>query len=52
MRPKPVTSISRVTNINPIVRVTKKAFDPEAVAKLEKGHQYTLKEIIRVLLED
>ena len=41
-----------ITNINPIVRVTKKAFDPEAVSKLEKGHQYTLKEIIRVLLED
>jgi hypothetical protein len=40
-----------ITDINPVVRVTKKAFDPESVAKLNKGHQYTLKEIIRVLLE-
>lgn len=41
-----------ITNINPVVRVTKKAFDPESVAKLSKGHQYTLKEIIRVLMEE
>lgn len=39
-----------VTEKNPIVNITKKALDPEAVAKLDKDKQYTLKEIIRILL--
>lgn len=38
-----------VTQKNPIVRLTKKALDPNAVSKLDKSHQYTLKEIIKVL---
>jgi len=40
-----------VTDTNPIVSLNKKAFDKEAISKLEKGHQYTLKEIIRVLMD-
>ena len=41
-----------VTQKNPIVRLTKKALDPSAVSKLDKSHQYTLKEIIKVLKLD
>ena len=36
----------------PIVSLTKKAFDSAEVLKLEKTHQYTLKEIVRILLEE
>lgn len=39
-----------VTDANPLVKLTPKALDPEAVSKLDKEHQYTLKEIIRILL--
>lgn len=39
-----------ITQKNPIINITKKALDPEAVAKLDKDKQYTLKEIIRILL--
>lgn len=38
-----------VTEKNPVVKLTKKALDKDAVASLDKEHQYTLKEIIRVL---
>jgi hypothetical protein len=40
-----------VTDKNPMVRLTPKALDKEEVAKLNKNHQYTLKEIIRILLD-
>jgi hypothetical protein len=39
-----------ITQKNPIVRLNKKAFDKNAISKLDKGHQYTLKEVIRVIL--
>ena len=35
---------------NPTVKITSKALDPEQVAKLDKDRQYTLKEIIRIIL--
>ena len=38
-----------ITSKNPIVRLTPKALDPKAVAELDTSHQYTLKEIIRIL---
>lgn len=38
-----------ITLKDPVVRITKKALDKEAVAKLDKNHQYTLKEIIRIM---
>ncbi len=38
-----------ITLKDPVVKITKKALDSEAVAKLDKNHQYTLKEIIRIL---
>lgn len=38
-----------ITLKNPIVSITPKALDPDAVSKLDKNHQYTLKEIIRIL---
>jgi hypothetical protein len=38
-----------VTEKNPIVKITEKAFDEEEVQKLSKEQQYTLKEIIRVI---
>ncbi len=38
-----------ITSKNPVVRLTPKALDPEAVAELDKSYQYTLKEIIRIL---
>jgi hypothetical protein len=41
-----------ITDANPIVTLTQKALNKAEVAKLDKNHQYTLKEIIRVLLED
>lgn len=39
-----------VTEANPIVSLTDKSFNQEEVAKLDKQHQYTLKEIIRIIL--
>jgi len=41
-----------VTEKNPIVTLTEKAFDEEEVKKLSKDKQYTLKEIIRVISLD
>lgn len=38
-----------VTQKNPIVKITSKAFDEEEVLKLSKEQQYTLREIIRVI---
>lgn len=38
-----------ITVKDPVVRITKKALDKDAVSKLDKNHQYTLKEIIRIL---
>jgi hypothetical protein len=35
---------------NPSVTLTSKALDPEQVAKLDKEKQYTLKEVIRIIL--
>lgn len=40
-----------VTDKNPMVRLTPKALDKSEVSKLDKNHQYTLKEIIRILLD-
>jgi hypothetical protein len=40
-----------VTLDHPIVSLTQKAFDSSEVLKLDKNHQYTLKEIIRIILE-
>jgi hypothetical protein len=39
-----------VTEKNPMVKLLPKAFNPDEVAKLSKNHQYTLKEIIRLLV--
>lgn len=39
-----------VSSPNPNVSLTEKALDPEAVAKLDKEKQYTLKEIVRLIL--
>lgn len=39
-----------VLDDNPSVTLTSKALDPEQVAKLDKDKQYTLKEIIRIIL--
>ena len=41
-----------VTEKNPIVTLTSKALDQEAVSKLSKESQATLKEIIRVIFLD
>ena len=38
------------TEENPIVRLTEKALNEEEVLKLEKDRQYTLKEIIRIII--
>jgi hypothetical protein len=38
-----------VTETNPMVRLTPKAFDDVEVDKLPKEKQYTLKEIIRII---
>jgi hypothetical protein len=40
-----------ITDDNPMVRLTEKAFDEIAVKKLDKEKQYNLKEIIRLLTE-
>jgi hypothetical protein len=39
-----------VTDKNPKISITLKALDPKQVAKLDKNKQYTLKEIIRIIL--
>lgn len=39
-----------VSNSNPKVYLTDKALDPDQVAKLDKDKQYTLKEVIRIIL--
>jgi hypothetical protein len=39
-----------VTEKNPIVKLLPKAFDVGEVSKLNKNHQHTLKEIIRLLV--
>jgi hypothetical protein len=39
-----------ITQENPIVSITPKALDPEQVAKLDKDRRYTLKEIIRIII--
>ena len=36
---------------SPIVSLTDKAFNANEIMKLEKNHQYTLKEIIRIIME-
>lgn len=41
-----------VTDDNPMVKLTEKAFDMNEVLKMDKEHQYTLKEIIRIVLKD
>ena len=35
----------------PVVHLTQKAFDTSEVMKLEKDHQYSLKEIIRIIMD-
>lgn len=40
------------TDQNPRITLTAKALDPEQVAKLDKEKQYTLKEIIRVIMDN
>lgn len=40
-----------VTIPNPVVTLLPKAFNKEEVEKLNKEHQYTLKEIVRILME-
>lgn len=37
---------------NPTVTLTEKAFKPEEIAKMDKNRQYTLKEIIRIILKE
>lgn len=39
-----------VTEKNPIIKLLPKAFDKSEIEKLDKNHQYTLKEIIRLLM--
>lgn len=41
-----------ITDDNPRITLTAKALDPDEVAKLDKEKQYTLKEIIRILMKD
>ena len=38
-----------ITEDNPIVRITEKAFDNKEIQKLKKNNKITLKEILRVL---
>lgn len=40
-----------ITETNPIVSLTPKAFDSDEIKKLNKDHQYTLKEIIRIIMK-
>ena len=39
-----------ISSAEPVVMIAPKALDPEQVAKLDKEKQYTLREIIRVIL--
>lgn len=39
-----------ITEPNPLVTLLPKAFNREEVDKLDKNHQYTLKEIIRIIM--
>ena len=41
-----------VTEKNPLIRLTQKALDQNAIAKLSKDRQYTLKELIRIFKLD
>ena len=41
-----------VTVPNPFIYLTPKAFDKEEVEKLDPNHQYTLKEIIRLMTSE
>jgi hypothetical protein len=41
-----------VTDVNPIVTLTQKAIDKSEILKLDKGMQYTLKEIIRIVEQE
>jgi hypothetical protein len=41
-----------ITEKNPMVSLTKKALDEKEVKKLDKHKQYTLKEIIRVIMNN
>lgn len=41
-----------ITEANPLVRLTEKVNDVQEVLKLNKEQQYTLKEIIRILMKD
>lgn len=41
-----------VTEKNPMVNLTDKAFDEAEIAKLSKEKQYTLREIIRIITLD
>ena len=40
-----------LTSDKPVVHLTQKAFDTNEVMKLEKDHQYSLKEIIRIIMD-
>lgn len=40
-----------ITSPNPLINITPKAFNKEEVDKLDPQHQYSLKEIIRILME-
>lgn len=40
-----------ITMPNPMIRLTPKAFNKDEVEKLDKKNQYTLKEIIRIMIE-
>lgn len=41
-----------ITMPNPLIKLTPKAFDKEAIDKLDKNHQYTLKEIVRIITSE
>ena len=41
-----------LTDANPVVRLTEKAFNTDEIAKMDKDRQYTLKEIIRIILQE
>ena len=41
-----------ITAENPIVRLTKKAFNPELLSQLDEEERYTLKEIRRNLIRE
>jgi len=41
-----------ITEKNPMISLTKKALDEKEIQKLDKQKQYTLKEIIRVIMNN